>query len=451
MTLDKVKNIVILGAGESGCGAALLAATKGFRVFVSDAGEIKPEYLKELQENHIDFEQKQHSTEKILGSDLIIKSPGIPEKAEIMQQIRHKGIPVISEIEFASHFTHAKIIGITGSNGKTTTTSLIYHILQTAGLNAGLGGNIGKSFARLLLEKTYDYIVLELSSFQLDDIADFKCHIAVLLNITPDHLDRYHYDIGEYARSKYKIGLNQTENDFFIYNADDKISMDFIGELKKNQAVRLPVTMKFKPETGVYTEENQIIVKTGKQVKTSIDMNILSLVGTHNRYNSMAASAAAKALNIKDEDIREALAGFKNIEHRLEFVARVHGKEFINDSKATNVNSVWYALESMVHPVVWIAGGIDKGNNYAELLDLVKEKVKAIVCLGLDNSKIIDFFSPYVDLIFETDNMQEAVEISYKVADPGDVVLLSPACASFDLFKNYEDRGNQFKEAVRNL
>lgn len=448
--LEGIKNIVILGAGESGCGAALLGKNKGFNIFVSDAGEIKPDFIKELSENNINFEQNQHSENIILNADLIIKSPGIPEKSNIIRSIRNAKIRVISEIEFASYFTKAKIIGITGSNGKTTTTLLTYHILKTAGLNVGLGGNIGKSFARLILEHDYDFIVLELSSFQLDDISKFRCHIAVLLNITPDHLDRYHYSIAEYALSKLRIGENQKSGDYFIYNADDKVTAEMINHLK-GKGIRVPVSLHSELSFGVYAADNKMIINLGNHLKTSIDMNILSLVGTHNRYNSMAASAAAKALNIKDEDIRNALAGFRNIEHRLEFVAKVHGIEFINDSKATNVNSVWYALESMVHPVIWIAGGIDKGNDYTELLDLVKEKVRAIICLGLDNTKIVDFFKPYIEMIFETDNMKEAVEISYKVANQGDVVLLSPACASFDLFENYEDRGNQFKEAVRNL
>jgi len=448
--IQGIKNIVVLGAGESGTGAALLAKAKGYHVFVSDLQEIKPQFKKELIDNQIEFEQSNHDLNKILSAGLIIKSPGIPDHVEVIVQAHKADIPVVSEIEFASWFSDSIIISITGSNGKTTTTSLIYHILKTAGYNVGLGGNIGHSFARLVLENKYDYCVLEISSFQLDDIIYFRSHIAILLNITPDHLDRYNYKMENYARSKIKIALNQQSSDYFIYNADDELVIKYLSEINSN-GKRIPFTQKFMPETGAFTQNEEIIIKSDNQFKVNIDMNILTLIGTHNRYNSMAASAAAYSLGVKDEDIRNALSGFQNIEHRLEFVAKIQGKEFINDSKATNVNSVWYALESMVKPVVWIVGGVDKGNNYDELLDLVRKKVKAIVCLGVDNSRITDYFSPYFEMIFDSSNMNEAVEIAYKVAVPGDVILLSPACASFDLFKNYEDRGDQFKNAVKNL
>jgi len=444
------KNIVVLGAGESGVGAALLAKHYDYKVFVSDFGEIAENYKSELVNHQIEFEENKHSLEKIFQADLIIKSPGVPEKAAIIAAAREKSITIISEIEFASWFTNAKIISITGSNGKTTTTSLIYHILKNAGFRVGLGGNIGFSFARLALNNDLEYIVLEISSFQLDDIKDFKSHIAILLNITPDHLDRYQYKIENYARSKMKIAENQTNDDYFIYNTDDELITSLLPEVSV-KGRKIPFSHKIILDHGSWIENNMIKIYLNQHLKVNIDMNILTLIGTHNRYNTMAASAAALSVGVKDEDLRNALSSFQNIEHRLEFVAKIQGKEFINDSKATNVNSVWYALESMVKPVIWIAGGIDKGNNYEELLPLVKEKVKAIVCLGVDNSKINDFFSPYVEFIFDTASMNEAVEISYKIAQPGDVVLLSPACASFDLFKNYEDRGIQFKEAVRNL
>lgn len=449
MNIQNYKNIVVLGAGESGTWSAILAKLKGFRVYVSDSGKIKAEFRKELQNHKIDFEEKNHDEKVILGADLIIKSPGIPEKTDIMEKIRKKKIPVISEIEFAFHFTKAKIIGITGSNGKTTTTMLTWHIFETAGINACYAGNVGYSLARRVAEKEWDYIVTELSSFQLDDIVDFRCHVAVLLNITPDHLDRYHYKIEEYVSSKFNIIKNQLPGDFFIYDADDDITMKYALNFQ-TPATELPVTHRGQFVKGAYLENENIVVQI-KDKKITIPMNILSLVGKHNRYNSMAAAAAALAVDIQDDVIRKSLSDFQNIEHRLEFVAKIHDREFINDSKATNINATWYALESMTRPVVWIVGGQDKGNDYSELKPLVRSKVKAIVCLGVDNKKIIAAFHDINDLIFETQSMSDAVEIAYRLAGSEEVILLSPACASFDLFKNYEDRGKQFKNAVRNL
>jgi UDP-N-acetylmuramoylalanine--D-glutamate ligase len=450
MDFKNIKHIAVLGAGESGTGAAILAKRKGFDVFVSDLSEIKEHFRELLVSEKIAFEELKHSTDRILKADLIIKSPGIPEKAPVIIAIKEKGIPIISEIEFAYHFTNAKIIGITGSNGKTTTTLLTFHILKNAGLDVACAGNVGNSFAMAICDRDYEYIVLELSSFQLDDIADFKCHIAILLNITPDHLDRYHYNIDEYAMSKFRIINNQTPDDYFIYDLDDEITASWLPKFKIHSR-QIPVSQQKKLKTGIFTEDQNIIVKITETKLITIPMNILSLIGTHNRYNSMAATAAASAIDIHDDLIRKSLSNFENIEHRLESVAKIHGTEFINDSKATNINATWYALESMEKKVVWIAGGIDKGNNYDELKPLVMEKVKAIVCLGVDNSKIIEAFEKDIQLIFETGAMDEAVQIAFRLAGEDDVVLLSPACASFDLFKNFEDRGKQFKEAVKNL
>jgi len=450
MNLSLYKNIVVLGAGESGTGAAVLAATKGFNVFLSDSGLINPEFKNELENHHISFEENQHTVSRILKADLIIKSPGIPEKAPIMMEIRKKKIMVISEIEFAIHFINSKIIGVTGSNGKTTTTMLIYHLLKSAGMNVCYAGNIGVGLARRVLENEYDYFVTELSSFQLDDIVDFKSHIAILLNITPDHLDRYHYNLEEYAFSKFNVIRNQTEKDFFIYDMDDEITMKYLDKFP-TPATAIPISQISKPLIGAYIEDNDIMIKLNNNKIITIPMNILTLVGKHNKYNSMAAAAAAFAVDIQDADLRKSLSDFQNIAHRLEFVSLIHGREFINDSKATNVNATWYALESMNKPIVWIVGGIDKGNNYEEIKPLVQSKVKAIICLGEDNKKIIEAFSDIHELIFETTSMSDAVEIAYRLAGDNEVILLSPACASFDLFKSYEDRGNQFKEAVRNL
>ncbi|NSW44758.1 MAG: UDP-N-acetylmuramoyl-L-alanine--D-glutamate ligase [Bacteroidales bacterium] len=443
------KRITILGCGESGMGAALLAQSKGFDVFVSDRSEIKSEYKKPLIEANIPFEENTHTFETILASDLIIKSPGIPEKSEIIKTIRHHNIPIISEIEFAAQYTNAKIIAITGSNGKTTTTLLTYHIFKKAGLNVGLAGNVGKSFALSVLQNQFDYYILEISSFQLDDIIHFKPHIAVLLNITPDHLDRYNYNFQNYIDSKFLITKNQTATDYFVYCYDDKVIQNNILN-KKIQAQVIPFSIKETLESGGYISENQLIININKKQFT-MSIFDLSLEGKHNQYNSLAAGIASFVSNIRKEVIRESLSDFEAVEHRLEKVLKIRGIEFINDSKATNVNSTWYALETVKKPIIWIVGGVDKGNDYSELEALVKEKVKAIVCLGIDNTKIIKAFEHLHIPIFDTKSMEEAVYTAYKNGVPGDVVLLSPACASFDLFQNYEDRGRKFKNAVRDL
>lgn len=447
------QRLVILGSGESGVGSAILAKQKGYDVFVSDKGAIKEKYKKPLQENNIAFEEGQHTEELILNANEVIKSPGIPEKAELVKKLRAKNIPVVSEIEFAGRYTNAKKICITGSNGKTTTTMLTYHILKKAGYNVGLGGNVGKSFAMQVATENYDYYVLELSSFQLDDMYEFKADVAVLLNITPDHLDRYDYKFENYTKSKFRITQNQTKTDAFVYCDDDEVMKEFMKH-HDIKAQKVPFSIKHKIEgDGAYLNENQITLNYKNQNQNPLIMTIeqLALQGKHNVYNSMAASLAARIVDVRKETIRESLQDFQNVEHRLEFVASINGIEFINDSKATNVNSAWYALESMQKPTVWICGGQDKGNDYNELLDIVKHKVKAIVCLGADNKKIIDAFKGIVDTIVETNTAADAVAASYKLAKKGEAVLLSPACASFDLFQNYEDRGMQFKAAVRSL
>lgn len=447
--MSENKNIVILGAGESGVGAAYLAQQQGYDVFVSDFGAIADKYKQQLQQWNIRFEEKQHTEAEILKAVEVIKSPGIPEKAPIVKKLREKGIPVISEIEFAGRYTDAKIIGITGSNGKTTTTSLTYFILKNAGLNVGLAGNIGNSFAYQVATEKFDTYVLELSSFMLDDMYNFKVDIAVLLNITPDHLDRYDYKLENYAASKFRITQNQTADDVFIYCADDEETLkDMVG--KSFEAQLLPFSIKKEITPGAYLQGEKLIIQTNQQ---PFEMNIkeLALQGKHNVYNSMASGIVARVLDLRNESIRESMAQFKNIEHRLEFVAKISGISFINDSKATNVNSTWYALESMTADVVLILGGVDKGNDYNMLRDLVKQKVKAIVCLGKDNQRINEAFEDVVDVIVNTTSAQEAATVAYHLATKGDTVLLSPACASFDLFKNYEDRGKQFKDAVKEL
>jgi UDP-N-acetylmuramoylalanine--D-glutamate ligase len=446
MSLQK---IVILGGGESGTGSAILAASKGYDVFLSDAGTIKDIYKKELLEKKVIFEEGKHTIEKIMSADTVIKSPGIPDKNPLVIKLKEKGIPVISEIEFASKYTNAKIIGITGTNGKTTTTSLVFHILKKAGLNVGLGGNIGKSFARQVAEDNRDYYVLELSSFQLDGMFKTRIHIAILCNITPDHLDRYDYNLDNYIESKFRITQNQTKEDYFIYCSDDDITNASLSKIKGN-AKLIPISLKNEVSEGAYLKEKTIHFNITQNPFT-MSIDDLALQGKHNAYNSMAAGISARVLEIRKEIIRESLSDFENIEHRLEFVAKINGIDFINDSKATNVNSTWYALESMQTPTVWIVGGQDKGNDYDMLLDLVKEKVKAIVCLGLDNSKIIKAFSNAIPNIVEAQTADAAVQAAYRIAKKGETVLLSPACASFDLFENYEDRGRQFKHAVRRL
>ncbi|WP_259071048.1 UDP-N-acetylmuramoyl-L-alanine--D-glutamate ligase [Mucilaginibacter sp. X4EP1] len=441
--------IVVLGAGESGVGAAFLAQQQGYEVFVSDFGAIADHYKQQLIDWNIRFEEKQHTEEEILAAVEVIKSPGIPEKAPIIKKIKEKGISVISEIEFAGRYTDAKIIGITGSNGKTTTTSLTYHILKNAGLNVGLAGNIGKSFAYQVATEKFDLYVLELSSFMLDDMHRFKVDIAILLNITPDHLDRYDYKMENYAASKFRVTQNQTADDYFIFCADDPETIK--GMAGRNFAAQqLPFSIEKKIETGAYLEEDNIVINVHKQ-HFQMSISDLALQGKHNIYNSMASGIAAKVLELRNPTIRDSMSNFKNIEHRLESVGKISGISFINDSKATNVNSTWYALESMTSDVVLILGGVDKGNDYSMLKDLVKQKVKAIVCLGKDNKRIHDAFEDLVEIIVNTYSAEEAVQVSYHLAKKGDTVLLSPACASFDLFKNYEDRGNQFKHAVKEL
>lgn len=437
--------IVVLGGGESGFGAAYLAKKKGMEVFLSDKGQIRENYKQLLIENGIDFEEGMHTEEKILNADWIVKSPGIPKKADIIFKANQKGIRLSSEIEFASEFTNAKIIAITGSNGKTTTTSLIYHILKNDGLNVGLGGNIGKSFAKQVADESFDYYVLEVSSFQLDDIQNFRPYISLLLNLSQDHLDQYNYNYEEYALAKFRIAENQENDNFFIYNKDDEMSMNLLEKLAI-KAKMLPFTMKGKISEGAYATEDKIFVKL--QEEFSMKIEDLSLVGKHNVANSLAASIAGKILKISNESIRNSLMTFQAVEHRLEVIADLEGVKYINDSKATNVNACYFALESMKTPTVWIVGGVDKGNDYAEIEDLVKKKVKAIVCLGVDNEKIIEFFRDKKEFIYDTSSMEEAVKISKSIAEKGDTVLLSPCCASFDLFKNYEDRGEKFKEEV---
>jgi len=446
---EKNSRIVILGGGESGVGSAILAKQKGFDVFLSDFGVIKDNYKTILIDNTIDFEEQKHTKEKILNATEIIKSPGIPETVEIVKLALKNSIPVISEIEFAGRYTNAKTICITGSNGKTTTTSLIYFMLQNAGLNVGIAGNVGKSFALQVAQEKFDFYVIELSSFQLDGIFDFKPDIAILLNITPDHLDRYEYSLTKYAESKFRITKNLTPDEYFIFCADDEITLKSLEKIVC-KAQQLPFSLKDKISCGAYDDGvNQYFNATGNMFIVPVDE--LSLKGKHNRYNSLAAGITGDVLNIKKEVIRESLRGFNAVEHRLETVATVKGITFINDSKATNINSCWYALESMPKNVIWIVGGIDKGNDYSQLMSLVKEKVKAIVCLGVENSKIIAAFKDAVLVIKETISAEEAVKVSYELGVKDDVVLLSPACASFDLFNNYEDRGEKFKNAVMNL
>ncbi|WP_276680962.1 UDP-N-acetylmuramoyl-L-alanine--D-glutamate ligase [Empedobacter brevis] len=444
-----MKRLVVLGGGESGVGTAILAKKENLDVFLSDMGQIKNNYKQLLEEYGIAYEEGQHTEELILNADEVMKSPGIPKKAALIQKLEKKGISIISEIEFASRYTDAKIIAITGSNGKTTTTSLIFHILKQAGLNVGLGGNIGKSFAKSVAEDNFDYYVLEVSSFQLDDIkTGFKPYVAILLNITPDHLDQYEYQFDLYAKSKFRITENQDENDYFIYNLDDPKIMEMIDQMNI-RANRKPFTMK--DATNEAYADNELFRVNDSNGDFTMLVNNLGLIGKHNVSNSLAAAVAAKIIEINNEELRKSLSDFKSVEHRLEPVLTIGGIDFINDSKATNVNATYFALESMTKPIVWIVGGKDKGNDYNEVLPFVKKKVKAIVCLGVDNSKLVEFFSPYIETIIETNTMKDCVEQSYKLATKGEAVLLSPACASFDLFSGYEDRGNQFKENVRKL
>ncbi|MBL4654757.1 MAG: UDP-N-acetylmuramoyl-L-alanine--D-glutamate ligase [Bacteroidia bacterium] len=441
--------LIVLGGGESGVGTAVLAKKQGYNVLVSDNGEIKQNYKDVLLDLDIEFEENQHTEELIFTADEVVKSPGIPETTPLIQQLKSKEIPIISEIEFACRYTDAVLIGITGTNGKTTTTLLMYHILKKAGLNVGMAGNVGDSFAKQVAENDFEYYVIELSSFQLDGMFKSKLNFAVLLNITPDHLDRYNNDIDEYTRSKFRITQNQTSNDYFIYCHDDEITIKQLSNSNiKAQMVPFSLTQEF--ENGAFVNQNEIKINLNNSEFT-MDLNQMSLPGQHNIYNAMAAAVVAKAMELRKELIRESLSDFKNISHRLEFVATIHGIKFINDSKATNVNAVWYALECMSAPIVWIVGGVDKGNDYSQLKELVEDKVKAIICLGKDNEKIKSSFNGLVDRMVEAQTMEQAVNSAYQIGKKDEVVLLSPACASFDLFANYEERGEEFKKSVKSL
>ncbi|HQK96847.1 MAG TPA: UDP-N-acetylmuramoyl-L-alanine--D-glutamate ligase [Bacteroidia bacterium] len=447
--MNTSKKIVILGAAESGVGSAVLAQKLGMEVFVSDAGKIAEKYKKELVSRDIRFEEGSHTESEILSASEIIKSPGIPDKAPLVKKAKEQGIKIISEIEFAARYTDAKIIAITGTNGKTTTTMLTYHILQKAGMNVGLGGNVGKSFARQVAEENFDHYVLELSSFQLDGCYEFKADIGVLTNITPDHLDRYEYQLQNYVDSKFRILQNQTAADAFIYCADDELTMKEIAKLNPGMQL-FPFSIYKKEGMSAWVEDEQLYIQTNNQ-QLNMSIHDLALQGKHNLYNSMASGIASRILDIRKDVVRESFSDFENIEHRLEFVNTVHGIDFINDSKATNVNSTWYALESIQNPIVWIAGGVDKGNDYDMISELVKSRVKALVCMGIDNKKLIEAFKDVVPVIVEAGSAEEAVQAAYRLGKKGDTVLLSPCCASFDLFENYEDRGRKFKAAVRAL
>ncbi len=444
-----MERLVILGGGESGVGTAILGKQKGYDVFVSDKGNIKEKYKKVLLDYKIDFEEHQHTESKILNADLVMKSPGIPDKVALVKKLKEKRITVLSEIEFAVQFTDANIIGITGSNGKTTVTMLTHHILKNAGIDVGVAGNIGDSFAEQVAKQSYKNYVLELSSFQLDGIEKFAPHIAMITNISPDHLDRYEYDFEKYIASKFRITKNQTKNDFLIYDADDTAIRKWL-ENNETNAKLVPFSIERRLEYGAFLREDNIITNINNQ-EFIMPISSLILQGKHNTKNAMAATMAAQLLQVRKQSIKESLSSFEGAEHRLENVKKVREITYINDSKATNINATFYALECMKNPTVWIVGGVDKGNDYTDLMPLVREKVKAIVCLGLDNQKIIETFGNVVDLIVETVGAEEAVKVSHKIAERGETVLLSPACASFDLFENYEDRGRQFKKAVREL
>lgn len=444
------KRMVILGGGESGVGAALLAQQQGYDTFLSDGSSLKEKYRNELQQAGIGFEEGQHDEERILAADEVVKSPGIPEKNDLVKKIRAKGIPIISEIELAYRFKgDSKIIAITGSNGKTTTTALTFHICKEAGLDCALVGNIGYSFAKQVAENPKPLYVAEISSFQLDDIKTFRPDIAILTNITEDHLDRYDYNFENYIRSKFRITMNQQSTDHFIYCCDDEVTMKYLNKFNI-QSNQLPISMKRELPNGAFIKDGDMYVRTGQDF-TSMSVYDFALKGKHNQYNTMAACVAATTMDIRKDKIRDAVQNFQSLEHRMEHVATIRGVDFINDSKATNVNSTWYALESMTKPTVLILGGVDKGNDYSLIADLVKEKVKAIICLGTDNRKIHEAFGNIVSPIVNTGSALEAVHAAFHFSEKGDVVLLSPACASFDLFKNYEDRGNQFKQAVKEL
>ncbi len=444
-----MKRLVILGGGESGVGTAILGKKNGYDVFVSDFGNIKENYKEVLSINDIKWEDNQHTTALILNADVVMKSPGIPDKAPIVQQLIANEIPIISEIEFAAPLTNAILIGITGSNGKTTTTMLTYHLLKSAGLNVGLGGNIGKSFAWQVAENNFDVYVLELSSFQLDGSFTFNPHIAILTNLSPDHLDRYDYKYENYVDSKFRITQNQTEDDYFIYDGDDEMIDNWLSK-NKIKAQKVPFSLTKTYENGASIQDIIMRINIDNNEFT-MDTTHLALEGKHNMKNAMAAASVAQLMKIRKQTIRESLSNFQGVEHRLEKVLKIQNVQYINDSKATNVNATFFALDSVTSPTIWIVGGVDKGNDYAELMELVNEKVKAIICLGVDNKKIINAFGSIVDMMVEVSTMNDAVKTAQHIAEKGDVVLLSPACASFDLFENYEDRGRQFKQAVQNL
>lgn len=441
--------LVILGGGESGVGTAILGKKNGYGVFVSDNGKIKDKYKEVLEHYGINWEEEGHTETDVLKADLVMKSPGIPDSAPLVKKLVELGVPVISEIEFAAQYTDATIIGITGSNGKTTTTMLTHYILKEGGLQVGMAGNIGDSFAQMVAENDFTHYVLEISSFQLDGIVDFRPHIAVITNITPDHLDRYGYKFENYIASKFRIAENQTKDDFLIYDADDEVIVDWLQKHPVHSKL-IPFSLNREFREGAYLKENKIQIILDNNIM-EMESDTLALEGKHNIKNTMAAATAARLVQIRKQTIRECVQHFQGAPHRLEKVLKIHHVQYINDSKATNVNSTYYALDSVKTPTVWIVGGVDKGNDYLPLMPFVREKVKAIICLGVDNSKIIDAFENVVDLMVETFSMEEAVKVAYKVAERGDTVLLSPACASFDLFKNYEDRGDQFKNAIKNL
>ena len=440
---------MVLGGGESGVGAALLGKKKGFEVFVSDKGQIKEKYKKVLEHIEIECEEGEHTISKIVNADVVMKSPGIPDKIPLVQQLWEKGIPVISEIEFASKYTGASIIGITGTNGKTTTTSLTYHLVKEAGINVGCAGNIGDSFAKMVSERDLENYVLEISSFQLDGIVDFKPKVAVITNITPDHLDRYEYRFENYIASKFRIAMNQDSSDYLIYDADDEVITTWLKS-HPVQSKLVPFSLRNEQKFGAWLDKNSIRINVeSKTLEMSTDF--LTLDGQHNVKNAMAAGLASMLVGVRKEAIKQSIQTFQGVAHRLEKVLKINHVEYINDSKATNVNATYYALDGIKKPIVWIVGGVDKGNDYSELMPMVREKVKGIICLGMDNSKLFETFGNVVAPMVETTSMEEAVKIAYKMASRGDAVLLSPACASFDLFNNYEDRGDQFKEAIRKL
>jgi len=444
-----MKRLVILGGGESGVGTAILGKQKGYEVFLSDRGKIKEKYKKVLEQFEINFEEGQHTETEIFKADVVMKSPGIPDKVALIKMLKEKGVPVISEIEFADEFSNANIVAITGSNGKTTTTMLTHHLLKNGGLNVGIAGNIGDSFAKQVAEEPFENYVLEISSFQLDGIEKFKPHIAVITNVTPDHLDRYEYKFENYIASKFRITKNQTAQDYLIYDADDEVIESWLKN-NKTQAKLVPFSVEKELAYGAFLRDNKIITKLINE-EYIMGISELTLQGKHNTKNAMAAVLASKLMKVRNQSIAESLSDFEGVEHRLEKVQKVNGVQYINDSKATNINATFYALECMDKATVWIVGGVDKGNDYTELMSLVREKVKGIVCLGVDNQKIIETFGNVVGVLVETAGAEEAVKVANKIASKGDVVLLSPACASFDLFESYEDRGRKFKQAVKNL